>query len=99
MEELGADLEPEPVDDCGQVRLDTWVCKVRRATHFLQLGVLLLRVDEVEDEVECAREDEGQEESESRQIRVALRIELARREAVLRLRAARVDCAVLSGEL
>jgi hypothetical protein len=32
---------------------------------FLEFGVLLLGVDEVEDDVECAGEDEGEKEAEA----------------------------------
>ena len=43
-------------------------------THrVLQLRVLLLRVDQVEDDVERAGENEGEEETESGEVRVALR--------------------------
>ena len=48
--------------------------KTRGTTHLLlQLRILLLRVDEVEDDVERAREDEREEEAEAGEVRVALR--------------------------
>ena len=47
--------------------------KTRGTTHLLlQLRVLLLRVDEVEDDVERARQDEREEEAEAGQVCVAL---------------------------
>lgn len=39
----------------------------------LQLGVLLLGVDEVEQDVERAGEDEGQEQAEAREVGIPLR--------------------------
>ena len=43
-------------------------------THLLlELGVLLLGVNEVENDVEGAGEDEGEEEAEAGQVRIALR--------------------------
>ena len=39
---------------------------------FLKLQVLFLRVDKVKYDVECAREDEGQKETEARQVYVSL---------------------------
>jgi len=42
-------------------------------THrFLQLGVFLLSLDEVQDDVECARQHEGQEKAEPGKIHVPL---------------------------
>jgi hypothetical protein len=43
------------------------------AHRLLQLGIFTLRVDEVEDDVERAREDEGEEETEAGEVGVALR--------------------------
>lgn len=39
----------------------------------LNLGVFLLGVDQIKDDVECSREDEGEEETESSQISIPLR--------------------------
>ena len=41
----------------------------------LKLGVLLLGVDEIENDVECARKHEGEEERESSQVGIPLRTE------------------------
>ena len=38
----------------------------------LQFGVLLLGMNEVEDDVECAGENEGEEEAETSEIGIAL---------------------------
>jgi hypothetical protein len=43
------------------------------AHRLLQLGIFTLRVDEVEDDVERARKDEGEEETEAGEVGVALR--------------------------
>ena len=39
----------------------------------LQLGVLLLGMNEVENDVECACENKGEEQAEAGEVRVALR--------------------------
>ena len=47
---------------------------IGRDTYLLlELRVLLLRVDEIEEDVERTREDEGEEEREPGQVRVPLR--------------------------
>lgn len=40
--------------------------------RLFQLGIVFLRLDEVEDHRECARQDEGEEQAEPREIHVPL---------------------------
>ena len=45
------------------------------ADLFLEFAVLLLGMDEVKDDVECACEDEGKEEGEACEVGITLRAE------------------------
>ena len=49
-----------------------------RTHRLFQLGVLILNVDEILDDVECPREDKREEQAESREVHVALRAKQCR---------------------